>query len=70
MTSQYNEQALESLIEKQLPGYSFEVPNDKSLSLESFYETGKNYQNSVEKIQQPEYESNYLNKQDQFNIIG
>ncbi|WP_254527513.1 MULTISPECIES: type I restriction endonuclease subunit R [unclassified Sphingobacterium] len=49
MTSKYNEQALESSIEKHLTGYTVEELKERSLSVNSFYEsegsylTGKNY---------------------------
>lgn len=43
MTSKYNEQALESLIEKHLTGYTIEEFNDKSLSVGSFYDSDEHY---------------------------
>jgi len=43
MTTQYNEQALESLIEKHLTGYTVEELKVKSLALDSFYESDEHY---------------------------
>ncbi|WFB62125.1 type I restriction endonuclease [Sphingobacterium sp. WM] len=43
MTSKYNEQALESLIEKHLTGYTLEDLKDKSLSVGSLYESDEHY---------------------------
>lgn len=43
MTTQYNEQALESLIEKHLTGYTVEELKDKSLAVDSFYESDEHY---------------------------
>ncbi|MVZ62162.1 type I restriction endonuclease subunit R [Sphingobacterium humi] len=43
MTTKYNEQALESLIEKYLTGYTLEELKDKSLSVGSLYESDEHY---------------------------
>lgn len=43
MTTKYNEQVLESLIEKHLTGYTIEDLKDKSLTVGSFYESDEHY---------------------------
>lgn len=43
MTTKYNEQVLESLIEKHLTGYTLEDLKDKSLSVGSLYESDEHY---------------------------
>ena len=61
MTTKYNEQALESLIEKYLTGYTLEVLNYKSLSVGSLYESEEHYLSC-----KGYYKSKYFNNQDNY----